>query len=384
MKISDVRVEVFKYESEVVEDSEGHLHPGPKHEARNALVTVLTDDGAEGYSFGSPDLLRESVMERHVRPALLGRDPFDRERIWQDLFKWQRLGWGAFSDCALAAVETALWDLAGRHLGLPVYKLLGGFRDRVPAYGSTMCGDELPGGLATPEDYARFTEQLVKRGYGAIKLHTWMPPVSFSPDVKMDVRAAAAVREAVGPDIELMVDAYHYYSREEALYFGRELEKLGYYWFEEPMDEFSTSAYAWLAGQLDIPVLGPEYASGKMQTRAEWIVRGAADIIRAGVPDVGGIGPTMKIAHLAESHGMTCEIHYHGAGNLHVLGAISNGRWYERGLLHPFLDYEQTPAWLNSPVDPMDDDGFVPLSSRPGLGEDINFDYIRDNLVAAW
>ena len=384
MKITDARVEVFKYESEVVEDSEGHLHPGPKHEARNALLTVLTDGGAEGYSFGSPDLLRESVMERHVRPVLLGRDPFDRERIWQDLFKWQRLGWGAFSDCAVAAVETALWDLAGRHLGLPVYKLLGGFRDRVPAYGSTMCGDELPGGLATPEDYARFAEQLVKRGYGAIKLHTWMPPVSFSPDVKMDVRAAAAVREAVGPDIELMVDAYHYYSREEALCFGRELEKLGYYWFEEPMDEFSTSAYAWLAGQLDIPVLGPEYASGKMQTRAEWIVRRAADIIRAGVPDVGGIGPTMKIAHLAESHGMTCEIHYQGAGNLQVLGAISNGRWYERGLLHPFIDYEQTPAWLNSPIDPMDDDGFVALPSGPGLGEDINFDYIRDNLLAAW
>ena len=113
MKISDVRVEVFKYESAVVEDSEGHLHPGPKREARNALVTVVTDDGAAGYSFGSPDLLRESVMERHVRPALLGRDPFDRERIWQDLFKWQRLGWGAFSDNAVAGVATALWDLAG-------------------------------------------------------------------------------------------------------------------------------------------------------------------------------------------------------------------------------------------------------------------------------
>lgn len=384
MKISEVRVDVFRYESEIGVDSEGHLHPMPAHDATNAMVTVATDEGAEGYAFGTPDLLRESVIERFVRPVLLGRDPFDREHIWQDLFKWQRLGWGAFSDTAVSTVEMALWDLAGRHLGMPVYKLLGAYRDKVEAYGSTMCGDELKGGLSTPEEYAAFAEQLVKRGYKAIKLHTWMPPVSFAPSVKMDVKAAAAVREAVGPDIELMVDAYHYYTREEALQFGRELQKLNYYWFEEPMDEYSVSSYAWLAEQLDIPILGPEFAAGRMRTRAEWILRGAADIIRAGVPDVGGIGPTMKAAHLAESFGMQCEVHYTGAGNLHVLGAISNGRWYERGLLHPFIDYEKTPPWLNAPIDPMDYEGYVPIPSGSGLGEDINFDYIRDNTVARW
>ena len=79
--------------------------------------------------------------------------------------------------------QIRLWDLAGRKLGVPVWKLLGGYRDRVPAYGSTMCGDEIPGGLATPEDYARFAENLVRQGYQAIKLHTWMPPVSFSSRV---------------------------------------------------------------------------------------------------------------------------------------------------------------------------------------------------------
>ena len=76
----------------------------------------------------------------------------------------------------------ALWDLAGRKLGLPVYKLIGAYRDKVPAYGSTMCGDEMKGGLATPEDYARYAEWLLGRGYKAIKLHTWMKPVSFAPD----------------------------------------------------------------------------------------------------------------------------------------------------------------------------------------------------------
>ena len=381
MKIESVTVDVFGYKSRVVADSEGHTHPGPEHDARNAFLTVRTDDGDAGYCFGPPDSLTSSVLDRFVRPVLNGADPLDRELLWQSLSRRQRLSGGGFSDRAVGVVEMALWDLAGRRLDLPVYKLIGGYRDRVPAYGSTMCGDEIEGGLATPDDYGRFAEWLVGRGYRAIKLHTWMPPVSFAPDVKMDVRASAAVREAVGPDIELMVDSHHFYTREEALQLGRELERLGYYWFEEPMDEHSTSSYAWLAGQLDIPILGPESAEGKMQTRAEWIVRGAADISRTGVMDVGGIGPSLKIAHLAESFGMACEIHGGGAGNLHVMGAMWNGRWFERGLLHPFVDYEAPDPWLNSIIDPMDGDGFVSLPARPGLGEDINFEFIQANVV---
>jgi L-alanine-DL-glutamate epimerase-like enolase superfamily enzyme len=275
----------------------------------------------------------------------------------------------------------ALWDLAGRKLGVPVYKLIGAARDKVPAYGSTMCGDEMKGGLATPEDYARYAEWLLGRGYKAIKLHTWMKPVSFAPDPKMDVRACAAVREAVGPDIPLMLDAYHGYSRSDALSLGRELQKLGFYWYEEPMNEASMSSYCWLAANLDIPVIGPESMDGKFHTRAEWIKAGACDISRTGVHDVGGIGPRLKIIHLAESFGMDCEVHGGGAGNLTLCAVQKNGRWYERGLLHPFLDYDAVPEYLNTRTDPMDQDGFVHLSQSPGLGDDLNFDYINANLV---
>ena len=93
-----------------------------------------------------------------VKPAIVGQDPFDREKIWRDLNHRQRLNMGTMSDQLLMAVDLALWDLAGRSVSLPVYKLLGGFRDKVPAYASTMCGDDLEGGLATPQDYARFAE----------------------------------------------------------------------------------------------------------------------------------------------------------------------------------------------------------------------------------
>lgn len=91
------------------------------------------------------------------------------KKIWHELAHWQRGSASQLSDRALALVEQALWDWAGRKLGVPVHKLIGGFRDKVPAYGSTMCGDELPGGLATPEDYGRFAQTLVERGYKAIK-----------------------------------------------------------------------------------------------------------------------------------------------------------------------------------------------------------------------
>ncbi|WP_214511275.1 mandelate racemase family protein [Pseudomonas brassicacearum] len=382
MRITGVHVEVFSTPSRRAQDSAGHAHPGDEVMIKMALLRIGCDDGSEGYAFGPPELIRPHIIESFVRKVLIGRDPMDRESIWQDLAHWQRGSAGQFTDRALALVEQALWDLAGRALKLPVHKLIGGYRDKVPAYGSTMCGDDLPGGLSTPDEYAQFAEKLVRRGYKAIKLHTWMPPISFAPNPQMDIQACAAVREAVGPSIALMLDGYHWYSRMDALTIGKALQELNFAWFEEPMMEDSAESYAWLAANLDIPVLGPESIAGKFHSRASWVTQKSCDILRAGVAGVGGIGPCLKVAHLAESFGMDCEVHGNGAANLAVVGAISNCRWYERGLLHPFLDYEEVPAHLNSIVDPMDADGFVHLSDRPGLGEDINFAYIEANTLS--
>ena len=383
MKITKLAVNVFTYPSRVTRDSAGHAHAskGEKSQARLAMLRVRTQDGTEGYSFGAPEVIRPFVLDAFVRKTLVGEDAFDRERLWRALADWQRGSSGQLTDRAVAIVEHALWDWAGRKLGLPVHKLIGSYRDKVRAYGSTMCGDDQPGGLSSPEDYARFAEKLVARGYKGIKLHTWMPPVPFAPDPRMDVKACAAVREAVGPDIALMLDGYHWYSRADALSIGRSLEELGFAWIEEPMEEESIESYAWLAAHLDLPVVGPESLSGKFLSRAAWVREGACDILRAGAPGVGGIGPCLKVAHLAESFGMHCEIHGNGAPNLNVIGAIRNCDWYERGLLHPFIDYDEVPAWLNSPSDPMDRDGWVRMPQRPGLGEDINFDYVEANTV---
>jgi L-alanine-DL-glutamate epimerase-like enolase superfamily enzyme len=378
MKITKVEVRKINYTSLIVRDAEGHGHPGKPHDATVDFLTISCDDGTEGYAFGG---IAADVVNNIIGPSIVGEDPFFRERIWQRLRTWQRLQ-TTFNEKTLSALDLALWDICGKKCGQPVYKLLGASRDRVPAYGSIMVGDDISGGLDTPKAYADYSLQLVKHGYKAIKLHTWMPPIIPEPDPKLDIKACAAVREAVGPDIELMLDPYHDYTRQQAYYLARELEKLNFLWMEEPMDEYSMSSYKWLSDQVDLPICGPETAEGKNKTRAEWISANAADIGRAGVNDNGGITNVIKSVHLYESFGMSVEIHGGSIGNLHILGAMGiEGKYYERGLLHPMIDYEQPDPWLNSLFDPMDEKGFVSIPSRPGLGWDLNMDYIKNNLA---
>src|SRR5438067_2819779 len=137
MKIVDVVTERFRYKTRRARDSEGHTHPGPERDATECVLKLVTDEGHEGYCFGS----NADVIQSVARPALIGEGPFYREHIWQHLFHWQRSN-RTLNDRLLATVDLALWDLAGRALGVPVYQLLGASRDKVLAYASTMCGDD--------------------------------------------------------------------------------------------------------------------------------------------------------------------------------------------------------------------------------------------------
>lgn len=378
LKIIDIETIIFKYKSQIGSDIAGHAHPSEEHDDYQSLTRIVTDEGVDGFCFGG----NKKINDRIIKPALIGKNPMDREKIWQYLYRDLQGSRGLISDRQLAVIDMALWDFAGRYLNMPVYKLLGGYREKVKAYASTMVGDEIEGGLNSPEAYADFAEKLVKQGYKAIKLHTWFPPIEWAPNPEMDIAACRAVREAVGEDIALMLDCYHSYNREEALYIGRELEKLGFYWFEEPMDEHNISAYVWLAENLEIPILGPETLEGKIWTRLDWILSGAADMIRGGVMDVGGITPLMKLVHLCEAFGVRLELHGAHPGNLQVLGAMGiPGEYVERGMLHPLLDYESSTPWLKEKIDPMDGDGYVRISQKPGLGMEIDWKFIEENRV---
>ena len=340
---------------------------------------MRTSIGVDGYCFGG-----SAATAAVATQTIAGMDPLAREAIWYKLLRGQRLERNTLDDRNLAVVDCALWDFAGRLTGLPVHKLLGGARDKVPAYASTMCGDDIPGGLDTPEAYGEFAAACKARGYPAFKLHTWMSP--HGPDLERDIAACAAVREAVGPEMRLMLDPHHDYTREEALRLGRALEKLDYYWMEEPMNEHSTSSYVWLTENLDLPICGPETAHGQMYTRAEWILRGASDISRVGVFDVGGITPGDEdrpplrgVPHPGRDprrrRGQPA-----GAGRdgdarrvLRARPAPSPRRLRRRD---PLADRPHRPRRL----------GGIRARSRRGraLGESIDWDFIREHTVVPW
>jgi L-alanine-DL-glutamate epimerase-like enolase superfamily enzyme len=169
---------------------------------------------------------------------------------------------------------------------------------------------------------------------------------------------------------------------EEALLVGRELEKLNYYWYEHPMPEYRVESYVRLCRELTIPILSPEIVAGGVFSRAEWILRGAGDMSRIDVMR-GGITGARKTAIVCEAYGLRCEMHMSGWGNLHVMGATSEdtSEYYEKGLLAPGVNYDEPHPYLHKNCDTMDAEGFVHLPQGPGLGYDIVWGYINDNLV---
>jgi len=361
----------------------------PNHSVVQTVTKVLTDEGAEGYYFGGhfhgdqDGLLpgEQALIARFVSPIIAGQDAFDREYIWQQLWA------SKLPENIVSVIDLALWDLAGRVTGFPVHKLLGGAREKVKAYASSV------NSLGMPDDYAAHAVECKHRGYHAYKIHNpiyWDPATrQLAPPrpshIDLDIETCRAVRAAVGDEMVLMYDPWGTYNTyEEALRVGRELEQLGFYWYEQPMPEYRVDSYVKLAEELSIPICSPEIAEGGFYTRAEWILRRASDISRIDVLR-GGITGAMKTAALCEAFGVRCELHMSGFGNLQVLGATSEdvSEYYERGLLGPGVNYDATPPYLRAPCDPMDPDGFVAVPQAPGLGYTIQWDYIDDHRLSA-
>jgi L-alanine-DL-glutamate epimerase-like enolase superfamily enzyme len=379
--LARIGVRVFRTQWRSSRDAHGHRHPGPLSDTEQAVLTLVDSDGAEGCVVTTPANLRQEAIEKSIMPRLVGRPVFSAEAMNRDITMQRRGNPAELTDRRIALFDMALWDLIGKKCGQPIWRLLGGAHDRVRAYASTMVGDDIPGGLSTPQDYADFAERLVDQGYTAIKLHTWFPPSPGAPSVERDIAACEAVRSRVGDGIELMLDGYHWYSRAQAVKIGRALDRLNFEWFEEPMYEASMSSYRWLSAQLDTLVIGPETVAGQHFARGDWAMNEAVDILRVSPENGGGILSTLKTLHLAESMGIGCEVHGNGAASLHMVAATTVPKYYERGLLHPQADYDWLPPHLAAPIDPLDRDGFVSAPTGPGLGVEIDWDHVRSHAV---
>jgi L-alanine-DL-glutamate epimerase-like enolase superfamily enzyme len=383
MKIVDIQVTRFR----VRRQSFSNTRLLPDVEAIQSLTKIITDQGAEGYYFGgsghgdmdglSP--AQTAALVSMVKSRLVGQDPFDREKFWH---------WFSVSNAEenlVSVIDMALWDLQARMLGVPIYKLLGGCRDKVKAYASTYPN------MGTPDDYANHALACKRQGYTHYKIHPYYfwDPVTKTADpgrpshIEQDIEVIQAVRAAVGNDMVLSYDPWGTYrTYEEAYRVGRELERHNFYWYEHPMLEYRVASYEKLTRELDIPILSPEIAAGGYYTRADWIRRGASDMVRIDVLR-GGITGVKKMTAVAEAYGVKCEIHMAGFGNLQILGSTSEDvcEWYERGLLAPGIEYDTVPPYLEAIGDPMDEQGYVHLPQAPGMGYQIKWDYIDENRV---
>jgi L-alanine-DL-glutamate epimerase-like enolase superfamily enzyme len=381
MKITEIERITFTVTSSGRRTKWGYGEPGPGREVPHSITRIVTDDGQEGYAeqgwpgyFYTP---RQDEIDDLVKPLLIGEDPLDRERLWQLMSRHY-----GFTEGLIGNIDCALWDLAGRMTNLSVSRLLGRARGKVKAYASTAPN------LGMPEQYAQHALDCKAGGYKAYKVHAniyWDPTKQEAAPgrpafPKEDVDICRAVREAVGDDMVLMLDPWGIYTLDEAIWVGRRLEELDYTFFEHPMHERLIEPYRKLCSELQIPVCGPELAPGGVFSRTEWALQHATDIGRTDI-NFGGITGVRKTVDMYEALGMKCEIHVGGFANAQILAATDEDtcEYFERGLLNLDEVHTSTPPYLKFPCDPMDDNGNVLLSDRPGLGCELDWDYINDH-----
>jgi L-alanine-DL-glutamate epimerase-like enolase superfamily enzyme len=378
MEITAVEIHEFTYELRDVNTAGGiPVHqiyePGSTLEPTGMILTIRASDGTEGHyrSITYGELISTHV-QMAARDILIGRDPLEREEIWQDLWRAYR----HTDHFGLGPIDIALWDLAGKHHGESISSLLGGFRSEVPAYASTFFMDETEGGLDSPAAYAEFAETCLERGYSGYKMHGYP-----GGDVDTDIEICRAVGEAVGDEMDLMLDpASGYSTYREALRVGRILDEYDYFWYEDPLAETgqSINAMKTLSRELNTPLLGLEHVRSGPFGRADHIAAEAAEMVRADVHQDGGITGCMKIANVAEAFGLDVEFHLGGPATLHCLSAIRNTNYFEHSLVHP-----QGIEWMNQqgfadPVETLTDDGTIPVPNGPGLGVEIDWDLVED------
>ena len=366
MKTTDVRLTLFAWDD--IPATRYGLHTGTfSGSSQLGLLSIETDAGIHGHAFlGSA--MRGAHIDGHsliqyLKPLVLGQDPLARERLYQAMWRKNR----QTTYRAIGAMDIALWDIAGKAAGLPIHRLLGSYRESVPAYASSAV-------LPTTEAYAEEAARFKAEGWAAYKIH---PPT----DPAVDIEVCRAVRRAIGDGFTVMLDSTWAYQYPEALRVGKVVEELGFHWYEDPLEDDDLLSYVKLKQHLSIPILATEYSPGGLTAYAPWLVHQATDFLRGDVAVKGGITALVKGAHLAEAFHMNFEIHHGGnslnnVANLHVIMAIRNTEFFEVLLPHGAQKYGLVQDIA------VGGDGLVHAPTAPGLGYEIDFDLIERKRIS--
>ena len=337
------------------------------------FVKISTDEGLVGYGEASNAARIAAAAIEELGRRLIGLDPGRIEQHWQFLYRtYHNVRGGPIATAAISGIEIALWDLKGKALGVPVYELLGGrFRDRLKAYAngwSRQAGD--------PSAVAESASEAVSQGYAALK---WDPfgPVNnlIEPEqLRKSIAQVRAVRQAVGPDVELLIEAHGKLNVNNAIRAGRMLEELDPYWLEEPVDPENVDAMAKVAAEINIPIATGERLYTKFGFR-ELLTRQAADIIQPDVCHTGGILETTKIAALAEAYYVPVAPH-NPFGPINTAAAIQVDTCTPNFLIQEMI-IRHLPVYRNMLTEPLElHDGYLEIPTRPGIGFELNEDFV--------
>ncbi len=343
--------------------------PGSVLRPRAHAIRIHTDAGITGEYIGG-SATEYSALPMFVH-GMIGRSALDRESIYNDakqaLRQHARMGMGV--------VDMALWDLAGKFYEAPIYELLGGRQQKLKCYASTYVGDNVKGGLDSPEAYADFAEQCLEMGYPAFKIHPWQ-----DAPIEKHIALIHAVGKRVGGKMDLMLDPFCAIKTfGDALKLGWACDEYKFFWYEDPFRDGGVSMHAHrkLRQLIKTPLLQLEHLRG-LESHVDFIEAEATDFVR-GDPDYdGGVTGTMKIAHAAEGFGLDVELHGPGPIRRHIMASIRNTNYYEMGLVHPKLKPFGSPVYKNyrDTLDAIDKNGCVDVPEGPGLGVEIDWDYI--------
>lgn len=338
----------------------------------SCIVEIETNDGVVGWGecYG-PAAVSKAYIESQFAPRIIGRDAFDVEVIWEDLYnRIKDYGPRGMVTSAMSGIDIALWDIIGKSCGKPIHKLIGGAqRSEVTAYATGLYFIDMERLVEEAVEEAR---DYVEQGFVAVKMKIGLG------DPKLDIRRVAAVREAVGDTTRLMVDANHCFTVPQAIRLGRELEQLNVEWFEEPISPEDIDGYVEVTRALDMAVAGGENEFTRWGFR-DLVVRKAMDIVQPDVCAAGGISECRKIATLASAHGVECVPHAWGsaiglAATLQFLAALPDQPPSFRPM-PPLLEFEQceNPFRDYLSVEPIVQlRGQVKIPAGPGLGIEID------------
>ena len=366
MKINDVNVQCYSWPRPRPISNGKYTYAT----VRLNLVCVHTDAGPTGVGWaGGPGLSASMTVAlvEHFKEALIGEDPFNYRRIWENMWLPKVVGRRGLTTWVISAVDIALWDLMGKALGKPVHKLLGGFRDRIPTY---VAGGYYEEGKGLRE-LAQEMEESLELGARAVKMKIG------GVEINEDVERVRVVRETIGPDVKLMVDANNAYVAYQAVEIARKMEPYDVFWFEEPVAPDDYEGHARVARSSSIPVATGENEYTRYGFR-DLIQHGSASILNADAQILGGITEFMNVASLAAAHDLHIAPHGAQEVHIHLVAAIPNG------LILEF--YRETVNPLHGQIFEesltLDQDGCVRVPESPGLGMEPNWDVLEPYRVA--